>query len=115
MTFPPVVLFENGSSAIFRLPHRLTVVVTIPVSSCQLRVQEQQAFGYLCPKEPQNLPLEVQRAVRENKGRALYFRGADLTDGTQCLRRGSKVEFQVYRDNHSAGACNISMALSRWP
>ncbi|CAK9052299.1 unnamed protein product [Durusdinium trenchii] len=77
--------------------------------------KEQQAFGYLCPKEPQNLPLEVQRAVRENKGRALYFRGADLTDGTQCLRRGSKVEFQVYRDNHSAGACNISMALSRWP
>ncbi|CAJ1414312.1 unnamed protein product, partial [Effrenium voratum] len=76
--------------------------------------KEQQAFGYLCPKEPQQLPQDVQRAVRENKGQALYFRGTDLRDGARCLRRGSEVEFQVYKDNHSAGACNISIVFTGW-
>lgn len=71
----------------------------------------QWGFGYLVPFDKQQLPLEVQSKVEENKGRALYFRGADFREPERSwVVKGTAVDFQVYIDRHhgqGAGACDL--------
>ena len=70
----------------------------------------QWGFGYLVPSDLQRLPLEVQMKVSENKGRALYFRGADFREPCEKVVKGTAVDFQVYIDRHhgqGAGACDL--------
>jgi len=71
-------------------------------------------FGYLVPDDPlDTMPPGVREAIESNQWHGLYFRGIDLAEGV-TLSKGTNVEFQVYTDKHSAGACNITILWQGW-
>jgi len=67
-----------------------------------------RGFGYVQPNDVELLPELVREEVMRDKKNSLYFRSPDLAMGYKP-EKGDAVSFNVYTDNHSAGACNIAV------